>query len=486
MQRYLIALLFLLVVFCQPTWAQKDFSLNLSPSNQTVNAGRQATFTVTAQPINGFKKPISLSVMTSPATSDVTASITNTTISPGGSTTITVNTSALANTQNVAIVVVGVGKNKTRNVSGNLAVNAPQFALSVSPGNATILQGDPATFIVSTKGDPDFASPVSLTVVTTPNIPAQLSKTTLSAPSDSTTLQFQSASVPVGNYTALITATAGQTQRTATVSLSVMARPGGGTPMAMVQLVQGSVILRANTQGKLLVSGLVRNNGNADAAFVRVTLRVFTNGGTSPIETDSVFVNGFSNITSAGVFTQTTVPQNRTASFKNLFDLPFLADTQRVEVAIDFMTDTLTAPKANLVVDKLVRTLNALGGSDFTITVRNTGTVAARAPQVVIESLNRIDQCFDVTFAGVGTLSDILPAGQTRIFTVTNNETQFDLTRVNTQHAIWVDGTTATTLTELTESTEGLSGIELQRKLNENAEMQRLAHLLILKLMNEK
>ncbi len=482
MQRYLIALLFLLVVFCQPTWAQKDFSLSLSPSNQTVNAGRQTTFTVTSQAINGFKKPISLNVMTSPTTPDVTTSISNATISPGGTATITVSTNALANTQNVAIIVVGTGKNKTRSVSGNLTVNAPQFALSVSPSNATILQGDPATFIVSTQGDPDFARPVSLTVVTTPNIPAQLSKSTLSAPSDSTTLQFQSASVPVGNYTALITATAGQTQRTATVSLSVMPRPGGGTPMAKVEVVPGSVILRANTQSKLLVSGLVRNNGNADAVFVRITLSVFTTGNNTPVETDSTFINGFSGITSTGVFTQTTLPQNRTASFKNLFDLPFLSDTQRVDVKIDFMTDTITPPKANLVVDKLTRTLNNLGGSDFSITVRNTGTVAARAPQVVIESLNRVDQCFDVTFAGSGNLSDILPAGQIRIFTVTNNETQFDLTRVNTQHAIWVDGTTATTLTE---STDGLSDLQLQHKLYEIGEMQRLAHLFMLKLANE-
>ena len=66
---------------------------------------------------------------------------------------------------------------------------------------------------------------------------------------------------------------------------------------------------------------------------------------------------------------------------------------------------------------------------------------------------------------------------------VTNNETQFDLTRVNTQHTIWIDGTSTSTI--VTESLAGLSGEELDKKRNEIAEMQRLAHLLLKKLSKE-
>jgi hypothetical protein len=478
MHRYLITLLFLLV-FSHPVLAQKDFSLNLSPPNQTLNAGRQTTFTVTAQPINGFRKPINLTVTTSPSSPDVTATLTNSTISPGSSTTITVTTSALANAQNVSVIVTGVGKNKTRNASGNITVNVPQFSLTVTPPNAIVLQGDPINFTIRTQGEQDFARPVSLSVITTPNIPTQLSKQTLSAPSDTATLQFPSTTTPVGSYGVLIIATAGQLQRTATVALSVMPRPGGGdTPKALVEIVPGSVVARANIQGKLQVTGLVRNNGTADAAFVRVTLRVFDKNNNN-LETDTTFINGFSGITSTGVFTQTTLVQGRSASFNRLFDLPFLSDTLRIETSVDFMTDVISPPRANLVIDRLTRSLNNLRGSDFSVVVRNAGTVAARAPQVIIESFNRADQVFDVTIGGVGDPSDIIPAGQTRTFNITNNETDFDLTRVNTQHAIWIDGTTATTI--ISESMKGLSPDQLEKKRNEISEMQRLAHLLRLK-----
>lgn len=481
MRRYLVALFFLLA-FCHTAWAQKDFSLSLSPPNQTINAGRQATFTVTSQPINNFRKAVPLAVTLSPSSPDVTATLSSPTINAGGSVTITVTTSATANAQNVSILVAGMRKNKVRNTSGSLTVNVPQFNLTVTPPNSVVLQGDPVNFTIRTQGETDFARQVSLSVLTTPNVPFQLSKQTLNAPADSATLQFASANLPVGGYSALITATAGQIQRTATISLTIMPRPGGTNPMAVVQVVPGSTLLRANQQGKLMAFGFVRNNGGADAAFVQVTLRVFDGGG-NLLETRRTFVNGFSGITSAGVFTQTTLPQARSASFSQLFDLPFLSDTQRVDISVDFMTDTITPPRANLVIDRLTRTLNNQNGSDFSIIVRNTGTVAARAPQVVIESLNRVDQVFDITFAGNGELSDILAAGQTRTFMVTNNETQFDLTRVNTQHAIWIDGTSTSTI--VTESLDGLSGEELNKKRNEIAEMQRLAHLLLKKLSKE-
>ncbi len=480
MHRYLIALLFLLV-FSQTVWAQKDFSLNLSPSNQTISAGRQTAFTLTAQPINGFRKPINLTVVTSPSSPDITATLSSVTISPGANITITVSTTATANAQNVSIIVTGVGKNKTRSVSGNLTVNVPQFNLTVSPPNAIVLQGDPINFTIRTQGEPDFARQVSLSVMTTPNIPTQLSKQTLSAPSDSATLQFPSASTPIGSYNILIVATAGQIQRTATVTLSVMPRPGGGdSPKALVQVIPGSIILRANNQGKLQVTGLVRNNGSADAAFVRVILRVF-NQANNNLETDTVFVNGFSGITSTGIFTQTTLAQGRSASFNRLFDLPFLSDTLRVEIGLDFMTDTITTPRATLVIDSLTRSLNNLRGSDFVVVVRNAGTVAARAPQVIIESFNRSEQVFDVTIGGIGDLSDSIAAGQTRTFNITNNETDFDLTRINTQHAVWVDGTTATTI--INQSVEGFFDRDLENKRNDTFEMQRLAHLLRLKLV---
>ncbi|MEW6733067.1 MAG: hypothetical protein AB1489_17200 [Acidobacteriota bacterium] len=473
MYRYLIAILFLLSM-SPATFAQKDFSLNINPPTQTLNAGRQATYIVSAQPINGFKKPVSLAVNVSPPSADVTISLSSTTISQGSSATITVNTSALANTQNLSISIVGRAKNKVRTTQANLTINAPQFNLLIDPPTATVIQGDVMSFMIRSQGEQDFARDIALNIVATPAIPFQISKLTLSPPADSATLQFVSNNIPVGAYNVTVIATAGQIQRTGSITLTVLPKPTVNMPD--LRVILSSVNLRADEVGHLVVTGLAQNVGNGDAIFVKVNIRVFDNAN-RVIDSGSTFVNGFAGQTSTGLFINTTLPRGKIASFQKIFDVAFVSDSQRVDFAFDFQADTVRAPQADLVVLSLDRTLNPLRGSNFSVRVRNNGKVGARAPQIIIDSFDRANQVFDIVLAGSGADSDILQAGQERTFTA-SSALPFDQTRVNDAHAIWFDSTSFTVF----ESLVGLQGRELERKRNELSEMQRMAHNLLLTL----
>ncbi|MBL8151187.1 MAG: hypothetical protein JNN15_14770, partial [Blastocatellia bacterium] len=229
--------------------------------------------------------------------------------------------------------------------------------------------------------------------------------------------------------------------------------------------------------GHLLVTGQVQNVGDGDAIFVNVTIRAFGQGGRL-LETQSTFVNGFSGITSTGLFINTTLPRGRAASFQKDFAIAFLGDTQRVEFSITFMADQVNAPRANLAVTSLTRVINAAGGSDYMARVRNTGTVAARGPQVIIDGFNRGNQLFNVVIAGNGDLNDALQPNQERVF-MASDVLDFDQTRVNDAHAIWIDAG-ASTITD--PALLELKGKAFEEKRNELIEMQKLTHKFILKI----
>lgn len=478
MHRFLMVFIFLLLL-STPAWAQKDFSLNISPPSQTINAGRQAMFTVTAQPVNGFKKPVALNLQVNPISSDVTVSLASTVINPGSSTTLIVNTSALANAQGVSITITGTAKNKVRSAQASVTVNVPQFNLTVDPPSAVVLQGDKIGFNIKSQGDTDFARPISLNVNTTPVVGFQLSKNVLSPPNDSATVTFDTAALAPGGYVVNIAGNANGIQRSVATAFTVIPKPASGN--ANVVVLQPSVNMRADNLGHLLITGLVQNTGTADAAFVNISARAFDKNN-NLVETVNSFVNGFPGLTSTNVFTSTTLPQGKKASFQLIFNFAFFSSVSRVDFAITFTQDKIAAPKANLVIDSLTRTISVQKGSNFSVVVRNTGTVSARAPQVIIDSFDRANQIFDVTVAGVGDANDLLAPGQTRTFTA-SNLFPFDQTRVNDQHAIWVDATGNSIV--IAESTEGLTGFELQKKQNEIVRKQRLAHRLLLQQQKE-
>jgi polygalacturonase len=89
-----------------------QFSLSVAPGTQTITQGQAATYTVSAAAVSGTPGPIALSVNVPPPTG-ATASFGSSSISAGGSTTLTITTAATSPTGSFAVTVTGTDPTST-------------------------------------------------------------------------------------------------------------------------------------------------------------------------------------------------------------------------------------------------------------------------------------------------------------------------------------------------------------------------------------
>jgi hypothetical protein len=126
-----------------------DFSIAVTPSSRAVLPGQSATFTVTVTALSGFNGTVSLSVDSeSGFPSDITSggfnpsSITG----PGGSSTLTMNTTASATPYALSLTITGTAGTLTHTASTTLLVQlAAPASLTATAGNATVALSWPAS-----------------------------------------------------------------------------------------------------------------------------------------------------------------------------------------------------------------------------------------------------------------------------------------------------------------------------------------------------
>ena len=203
-----------------------DFSLSASPTTVTiVQGGAGGTSTITVNPMNGFNGSVGLSV-TSVLPSGVTASFNPNPTT--GSSTLTVTASGTAATGTVSATITGTSGSLTHTTSISLTVNqaapAPDFGLSASPTNLTIVQGGAGgNTTITVHPLNGFAGSVGLSVTSVlpsgvsagfnPNPTAGNSVLTLAA----------SSTAALGTVTVTVTGTSGSMTHTTSVSLTVNA-----------------------------------------------------------------------------------------------------------------------------------------------------------------------------------------------------------------------------------------------------------------------
>lgn len=204
----------------------KDFSLSSNPSSQTVTAGTNASYTITANALNGFSGTVSLSVgSTCPA--GLTCTLGATSISAGNSTTLTISgTSSVTTKSTFTVTVTGTASGLTHTTNAGLTVNppAPDFSLSGSPAGQTVTAGAGTSYTVTITPSGGFTGSVSLSVSGLPS-GATGSFTPNPATSSSTLNITTSSSTPAGTSTVTITGTSGSLTHTTTVSLTVNVPP---------------------------------------------------------------------------------------------------------------------------------------------------------------------------------------------------------------------------------------------------------------------
>ena len=213
-----------------------DFSISASPTSLTISQGSNGTSTISTAVTSGSAGTVSLTASVSP--SGPTASLSPTSVTAGGPSTLTVTVGSSVATGSYTVTVTGSEGSAQHSTTVSVTVTSSSggsndFSISASPGSLTITQGSNGTTQISTAVTSGSAGTVSLTASVSPSGPTtSLSATSVTAGSSSTLTVTVGSSVTAGSYTVTVAGTEGSAQHSATVSVTVTASGGGGSVIA--------------------------------------------------------------------------------------------------------------------------------------------------------------------------------------------------------------------------------------------------------------
>ena len=139
---------------------ERDFEVTVSPDHRTVYRGSSGTQTVHVTAINGFSSAVSLSVSRLP--SGATPSLSRPSVTPTGTSMLTLTVGSSVPPGRYAYTVTGAGGGQTRTDTGYLVV--PSFEVSVSPDSGNVDRGLSRTYAVTVTPIDGFSMPVMLSV----------------------------------------------------------------------------------------------------------------------------------------------------------------------------------------------------------------------------------------------------------------------------------------------------------------------------------
>ena len=137
-----------------------DFEVSVSPNHVTAYRGDNGTTTVTVTALHGFSSSVSLSVSGLP--SGVTGSFSPTSVTPTGTSRLTIDVGSSSRPGRHTFTVTGTGGGKTRTATGYLVV--PSFEVEVTPTRANVDRGSSRHFTVTVHAIDGFSEPVTLSV----------------------------------------------------------------------------------------------------------------------------------------------------------------------------------------------------------------------------------------------------------------------------------------------------------------------------------
>jgi hypothetical protein len=194
--------------------------------------GNSATSTISTTATGGDTESVALSASGLP--SGATAGFSPASVTAGGSSTLTIATSASTPAGTYPITVTGTGTAHTHTTAYSLTVTPPvtnDFSISVSPASGSVTQGSSATASVSTAVASGTAQTVTFSATGVPTgASATFSPTSANAGSGSTLTIATSASTPTGNYTVNVVGSypGGSPTHSASYTLTVTAPSTGG------------------------------------------------------------------------------------------------------------------------------------------------------------------------------------------------------------------------------------------------------------------
>ncbi|MGC0422626.1 glycosyl hydrolase family 18 protein [Embleya sp. AB8] len=207
-----------------------DFSLSLNPGSGTVAKGASTSATINTAVTSGTAQNVALTVSGAP--SGVTATITPTSVTAGGSATLGIAVSASATAGTYPLTVTGTGPSATHTATYTLTVSAGpvvnDFSLAINPASGTVAQGASTTATISTAVTSGSAQNVALTVSGAPSgVTATVNPTSVTAGGSATLTVAASATATPGVYPLTVTGTGPSATHSAGYTLTI-GNPGGG------------------------------------------------------------------------------------------------------------------------------------------------------------------------------------------------------------------------------------------------------------------
>jgi uncharacterized membrane protein len=146
-----------------------DFTIGVTPTSRSVQAGQTTTLTVTTQVASG--NPVAINFAISGLPAGVTASFAPTSVTAGASTTLTITTSLDATQGAIPLTITGASTTTNHGVGATVTVTAPppsDFTLGVTPPSQSVSGGDSVSYVVATHVKSGSAVAIDLSVTGLP------------------------------------------------------------------------------------------------------------------------------------------------------------------------------------------------------------------------------------------------------------------------------------------------------------------------------
>jgi hypothetical protein len=235
--------------------AQFDFSLTASPTQQSATPGGSTSYTVAVNPVTGPQQGVALSVSGLPA--GVSASFNPPSGTPPFASTLGVTVASSVSPGTFTLTIVGNGGGVTHTASVTLTVSAaPDFAISVSPPSQSVLQGQTVSYSVNVGALNGFNSQVSLSVSGLPSGANGVFSNPSGTPNFASTLTVTlPTDVSTASYTLTVTGTGGGLTHVANLVLTVNAAATTQTSTSSSSTQTSIDLMSMIQQNQLLILG---------------------------------------------------------------------------------------------------------------------------------------------------------------------------------------------------------------------------------------
>src|SRR5438128_1310733 len=198
-----------------------DFAISVNPGSVSVVQGQSVSSTISTAVTSGSAQTITLTAGGLP--SGATASFNPSTVTAGGSSTLTISTAASTPGGTYTVTVTGTGASATHSTSVSLTVTVPDdFSISASPDSVCVVVSQTVRSTISTAVTSGNAQAITLSAIfpyTT--LFRSFNPSTVTAGGSSTLTISTAASTPSGTYTVTVTGTGASATHSTSVSLTV-------------------------------------------------------------------------------------------------------------------------------------------------------------------------------------------------------------------------------------------------------------------------